>query len=89
MKKRSFPAVLRYHKFRPDTKYQEYFFSESLLYRPFNDEKQLEQELQDLQCKGQENLPIYEDRLPSLLDCQTLVTMGHHTLCTLLCEASG
>jgi hypothetical protein len=63
MKKRSFPAVLRYHKFKQDTKYQEYFFAEALLYRPFSDEKQLEQDIEDLTCKSQESLKTYEEEI--------------------------
>ena len=48
MQKRSFPAVLRFHKFKQDTHFKEYFFSEALLYRPFQDEDQLEQEIRDI-----------------------------------------
>ena len=48
MKKRKFPAVLRFHKFKIDTHPQEYFFSEALLYRPFKNEQDI---LDDLEKK--------------------------------------
>ena len=48
MKKRKFPAVLRFHKYKIDTHPQEYFFSESLLYKPFSKEQDI---LDDIQIK--------------------------------------
>ena len=63
MKKRRFPAVLRFHKFKIDTHPQEYFFSEALLYRPFKKEEDILDDLEtmdaaelneEIQCvKGQ------------------------------------
>ena len=46
MKKRKFPAVLRFHKFKIDTHPQEYFFSEALLYRPFKNEQDILEDLE-------------------------------------------
>ena len=48
MKKRNYPAVLRFHKFKADSNHKEYFFSEALLYRPFRKEEQLDQEIRML-----------------------------------------
>ena len=45
MRKRNFPAVLRFHKFKEDTHPQDYFFSQALLYKPFDSEDQLENEI--------------------------------------------
>ena len=45
MRKRDFPAVLRFHKFKEATHPKEYFFSQALLYRPFESEDKLEQEI--------------------------------------------
>ena len=42
MKKRKFPAVLRFHKVKQDTQPAEFLLSESLLYRPFLCEEKLE-----------------------------------------------
>ena len=42
MRKRTDPAVLRFHKFKQDTSPSEYFFSESLLYKPFKSESEIE-----------------------------------------------
>ena len=42
MRKRKHPTVLRFHKFRQDTKPNEFFYSESLLYKPFSSEDELE-----------------------------------------------
>ena len=42
MKKRKFPAVLRFHKFKLNTHPKEYFFSEALLFKPFHNEEELE-----------------------------------------------
>ena len=41
MKKRKYPAVLRFHKFKIDTHPKEYFFSEALLYKPFKTEQDI------------------------------------------------
>ena len=41
MRLRSVPAVLRMHKFREDKDPHEYFFSELLLYRPWQNEAEL------------------------------------------------
>ena len=46
MKKRKFPAVLRFHKFKIDTHPQEYFFSEALLYKPFKNEEDILKDLE-------------------------------------------
>ena len=48
MKKRRFPAVLRFHKFKMDTHPKEYFFSEALLYKPFRNEKELIEEIENI-----------------------------------------
>ena len=41
MRKRSSPAVLRFHKYREDTNAEEYWFSECLLYLPFQEEEEI------------------------------------------------
>ena len=48
MRKRNYPAVLRFHKFKQDTNPLEYFFSEALLYKPFLSEKELEASIENL-----------------------------------------
>ena len=48
MKKRKFPAVLRFHKFKIDKQPSEYFFSEALLYRDFETEEDLLKEIDKL-----------------------------------------
>ena len=48
MKKRKFPAVLRFHKFKMDTHPKEYFFSESLLYKPFKNEMEILEDLEKI-----------------------------------------
>ena len=60
MKRRKHPAVLRFHKFKIDTHYAEYFFSEALLYRPFRNEIDIEIEQQSL--KGLD-IDIYNEEL--------------------------
>ena len=42
MNKRKYPAVLRFHKFKQDTNPEEFFYSQSLLYKPFTSENELE-----------------------------------------------
>ena len=41
MRRRSFPAVIRMHKFKEEINPHEYFYSELLLYRPWVDESHL------------------------------------------------
>ena len=48
MKKRKSPAVLRFHKFKKETKPTEYFYSEALLYKPFTSEEELERYIASL-----------------------------------------
>ena len=48
MKKRKFPAVLRFHKFKLNTHPKEYFFSEALLFKPFHNEEELENIIDNL-----------------------------------------
>ena len=48
MKKRRFPAVLRFHKFKFDKDPKEFLFSESLLYIPFKKEEDLQHKIDDL-----------------------------------------
>ena len=58
MRKRKFPAVLRFHKFKVNTHPKEYFFSEALLYKPFQNEEELEIEnerLNENNCKQLSN----------------------------------
>ena len=43
MRKRSFPAVLRFHKFKASIEPEDYWFAEALLYTPFRSEDELEQ----------------------------------------------
>ena len=50
MKKRKYPAVLRFHKVKQDIQPSEFLFSESLLYRPFLNEEQLELTLSEINC---------------------------------------
>ena len=49
MKKRKYPAVLRFHKFKQDTNPLEFFYSESLLYKPFKSEEELELSISNIQ----------------------------------------
>ena len=42
MKKRSFPAVLRFHKFKASVEPEDYYFAEALLYTAFRSEEELE-----------------------------------------------
>ena len=48
MKKRKFPAVLRFHKFKQDKNKDEFLFSESLLYMPFKKEEELQTKIDNL-----------------------------------------
>ena len=48
MKKRKFPAVLRFHKFKIATHPKEYFFSEALLYKPFKKEQDILDDIENL-----------------------------------------
>ena len=43
MKKRSFPDVLRIHKFKASVEPDDYWFAEALLYTPFRSEEELEE----------------------------------------------
>ena len=47
MKKRRSPAVLRFHQFKEVTNPQEFFFSQALLYMPFDTEESLENFLRE------------------------------------------
>ena len=47
MRKRRAPAVLRFHNFKESTHPQEYFFSQALLYLPFETEEKLENYLKN------------------------------------------
>ena len=55
MKKRTHPAVLRFHKFKQDKNPSDYFFSQALLYKPFSDEQELERNIQDLSSSELDN----------------------------------
>ena len=48
MKKRQFPAVLRYHKFKIDTHPNDFLFSEALLYKPFKKEEDIQVDIDNL-----------------------------------------
>ena len=48
MKKRKFPAVLRFHKFKLDTHPSEFFFSEALLYKPFRNEQDILDDIENI-----------------------------------------
>ena len=48
MKRRRFPAVLRFHKFKIDTHPKEYFFSEALLYKPFKKEQDILDDIENV-----------------------------------------
>ena len=52
MKKRKKPSVLRFHKFKMDTHYNEYFFSQALLYHSFESEEELESKIVNLDENG-------------------------------------
>ena len=52
MKKRSFPAVLRFHKFKASTEPDDYYFSEALLYTPFRSEEELEKRVAEAAKTG-------------------------------------
>ena len=52
MKKRSFPAVLRFHKFKASTEPDDYYFAEALLYTPFRSEEELERCVADASKEG-------------------------------------
>ena len=60
MRKRKHPAALRFHKFKIDTHYDEYFFSEALLYRPFRNEKDIEIEIQLMK---ESDVDIYNEEI--------------------------
>ena len=60
MRKRNYPAVLRFHKFKQDTNPMEYFFSEALLYKPFSNEKELETSIENLETS---NLAIHNSEI--------------------------
>ena len=45
MKKRDFPAVLRFHKIKESTQPKEFFYSQALLYLPFESEDQLQNKI--------------------------------------------
>ena len=46
MKKGSFPALLRFHKFKASVEPQDYCFAEALLYTPFRSEEELEEHVE-------------------------------------------
>ena len=52
MKKRKFPAVLRFHKYKMDTHPKEYFFSQALLYKPFKNEMEILEDIETLDAAG-------------------------------------
>ena len=48
MRKRSRPVCLRFHKFKPDSHFESFLFSQALLYKPFKCEEDLEKELMNV-----------------------------------------
>ena len=52
MKKRSFPAVLRFHKFKASVEPEDYWFAEALLYTPFRSEDELEKRVAEAAKDG-------------------------------------
>ena len=52
MKKRSFPAVLRFHKFKASVQPDDYWFAEALLYTPFRSEEELEERVAEAAKDG-------------------------------------
>ena len=52
MKKRNYPAVLRFHKFRASSEPDDYYFAEALLYTPFRSEEELEKRVEDAAKDG-------------------------------------
>ena len=70
MRKRKSPAVLRFHKFRQDTNPLEFFFAEALLYKPFQSEEKLEQDIKDLTASDM-------DRHISQIQCVKRQVMEH------------
>ena len=47
MRKRSKPAVLRFHKFKEDKSPDDYWFSECLMYIPFQREEEIHELLKN------------------------------------------
>ena len=60
MKKRKFPAVLRFHKFKQEKNLKEFQFSEALLYMPFLKEEDLQTEIENLDSNSS---VIFENRI--------------------------
>ena len=52
MKKRKFPAILRFHKFKASINPEDYWFAEALLYTPFRTEEELEKRVADAAKDG-------------------------------------
>ena len=52
MRKRRFPAVLRFHKQKQSVDPAAYFFAEALLYTPFRSEEELEKRVEDAARDG-------------------------------------
>ena len=52
MRKRTKPAVLRFHKPKQSINPEDYFFSEALLYTPFKSEEELENRVKDAAMDG-------------------------------------
>jgi hypothetical protein len=52
MRKRSFPAVLRFHKFKASVEPDDYWFAEALLYTPFRSEEELEERVAEAAKDG-------------------------------------
>ena len=52
MKKRSFPAVLRFHKFKASVEPDDYWFAEALLYTSFRSEAELEKRVSEAAKDG-------------------------------------
>ena len=58
MRKRTKPAVLRFHKYKQDSNPEAYFYSEALLYTPFRTYKELEQRIEEAAKDGFKSLEI-------------------------------
>ena len=56
MRKRSKPAVLRFHKLKQDTNPADYFFAEALLYTPFKTEEELQKRVDEASLDGYKEL---------------------------------
>ena len=52
MKKRKYPAVLRFHKFKASSSPDDYYFAEALLYTPFRSEEELEKRVEEASKDG-------------------------------------